>query len=73
MNELRLEIVFTNMTDKHLLYWIFRASSEHYSLRENALAVADLFEDDFKAVDAPEWVWPAFQQKVAEYYRLYRR
>jgi hypothetical protein len=58
------------MTEHHLLYWIFKASSIRvYDLHEIKRA-PDLVEIDFQMVKAPDWVWPSYQEALEEYERI---
>ena len=54
------------ITEHHLLYWIFLAV-DHEINRHWDLNAANLSEDHFQDIKAPEWVWPAYQKKLNEY------
>lgn len=59
------------MSDKHLLWWIFKVA-EYYDSRGEECnwegsSILTLEKEDFEKVNAPEWVWVAFEEKIKEF------
>ena len=54
------------MTDKHLLFWVFKLMD--YCDEYNIYRIFNTIDkDDFELVGAPDWVYPAFNEKRKQY------
>lgn len=54
------------MSEHHLLYWIFKVTA--FFAEDNvSIDATSIEEDDFEVIQAPDWVWPAYQEALANF------
>jgi len=55
------------MTSQNLLYWVLKASEDHWNQFHEHPGIENFDEHTFKAIGAPEWVWLEFKRAIKEY------